>query len=324
MKAATYTRYGPPEVIRIEQVPTPECKDNEVLIKIRATTITAGDYRMRGFNVPALFWLPGRLYAGLFRPKRKILGTEFSGVVEAVGKSVTRFKAGDSVFGSSGANFGAHAEYICLPEDGILALKPDNISFEQAAAVSFGGLTALYFLREMGKLQEGQRLLINGASGGVGTAAIQIAASLGAQITGVCSTANVELVASLGAVDVFDYTKIDVIESHEAYDMIFDTVGTLSVARSKKILTPEGVFLTAVIQLQHVLHMLAGPFLGSKKVVGTIAVEKREDLLYLRGLLGNGRLQPYIDRSYPFEQIVEAHRYAETGHKRGNVVVKLC
>ncbi len=253
--------------------------------------------------------------------KRKILGTEFSGTVEAVGTQVTRFKSGDAVFGSSGAAFGAYAEYLCLPEDGVLAVKPDHISFEAAAAVPFGSLAALFFLRDRGHIRSGQKVLVNGAAGGVGTAAVQIAKYFDTQVIGVCSTANAALVSSLGADKVVDYTRADFTKGDDTYDIIFDTVGNLSVARSKKVLNSRGVFLTAVIELRHLVQMARTAMAGSKKVIGAIASEKAEDLNFLKGLLENERIKPFIDRVYPLDRIVEAHRYAEKGHKRGNVVV---
>lgn len=323
MKAAIYTRYGPPEVLEIKEVPKPVCGDLEMIIKVRATTVTAGDYRMRAYKVPPLFWLPGRIYAGLLRPKRPILGTELAGVVEAVGKNVSRYNIGEAVFGSTGAQFGAYAEYVCLPEDSVLALKPDHVTFEQAAAVPFGSLAALFFLRDQGKLQPGHNVLVNGASGGVGSAAVQIARSLGARVTGVCSTANIEMVRSLGAANVVDYTQTDVTRGHGTFDLILDTVGNLPVLRAKRILRNTGVLVTAVIGLPHVVQMVWTSVTGGKKVIGSVVSEKIEDFLFLASLVREGRIKPFIDRAYPFDQIAEAHRYAENGHKRGNVVITL-
>jgi len=321
MKAAVYAKYGPPDVLRLEEVPKPTPGENELLIKTRATTVTAGDYRMRGYHVPPLFWLPGRLYMGIFRPRRRILGTEFAGTVEAVGSRVRRYQPGDAVFGSTGDRFGAHAEYIRLPEEAVVATKPGNMTWEEAAAIPFGGLTALFFLRDRGKIQSGQKVLINGASGGVGSAAVQLAKCFDAEVTGVCSGNNLEMVKSLGADHVIDYTREDFTRNETVYEMIFDTVGNLPVSRCKRVLTPEGVLLTTVIGAGHVFQMVWSAMAGGKKVVGAVAPERVEDLLYIKALVEAGKIKPAIDRRFALERIVEAHRYAEKGHKKGNVVI---
>lgn len=323
MKAIVCTRYGPPEVLQLEEVEKPAPHDNEVLIQIHATSVTAGDYRMRGFQVPIEFWLPARLAMGITRPKKSILGMNFSGTVEAVGKNVKRFRKGDKVFGTSGARYGAYAEYLCLPEDGALVAKPATITFDEAAAFPFGALTALFFLRDQGNIQRGQKVLIYGASGAVGTAAVQLARYYGAEVTGVCSTANVDLVKSLGATKVIDYTKEDFTASGESYDIIFDTVGKTSFARCTGSLKKDGRCLLTVFRLKQLIQMLWTSMTGDKKVICAIAPDRAEDLKFLVGLVEAGRMKTVVDRRYPLEQTAEAHRYAEKGHKKGNVVITL-
>lgn len=323
MKAIVCTRYGPPEVLQLEEVEKPAPHDNEVLIQIHATSVTAGDYRMRGFQVPIEFWLPARLAMGITRPKKSILGMNFSGTVEAVGKNVKRFQKGDKVFGTSGARYGAYAEYLCLPEDGALVAKPATITFDEAAAFPFGALTALFFLRDQGNIQRGQEVLIYGASGAVGTAAVQLARYYGAEVTGVCSTANVDLVKSLGATKVIDYTKEDFTASGESYDIIFDTVGKTSFARCTGSLKKKGRYLLTVFRLKQLIQMLWTSMTGDKKVICAIAPDRAEDLKFLVGLVEAGRMKTVVDRRYPLEQTAEAHRYAEKGHKKGNVVITL-
>ena len=322
MKAIVYERYGPPDVLELKEVEKPTPKDNEVLIKTHATTVTSGDWRVRSLDVPAGFGLISRLVFGVSGPRQPILGTELAGEVESVGKDVRNFKVGDQVFAFSGAGMGCYAEYKCIPEDGAVALKPPNLTYDEAAAISFGGTTALDFFRR-GKLQSGERVLVNGASGGVGTAAVQLAKHFGADVTGVCSTANVELVISLGANHVIDYTKEDFTKNGETYDVIVDTVGTAQFSRSKSSLKERGRLLLVLGGLPDMLQIPWVSMTSSKKIIAGPATERAEDLRFLAELAQAGAFKPVIDRRYPFEQIAEAHRYVDTGHKKGNVVITL-
>ena len=322
MKAIVYTRYGSPDVLQLKEVAKPAPNDSEVLIKTYATTVTSGDWRVRSLNVPAGFGLIIRLVLGVSRPKQPILGTELAGVVESVGKDVGKFKVGDPVFAFSDAAMGCYVEYKCMPEDGAVALKPANLTYDEAAALSFGGITALDFFRR-GKLQSGEKVLINGASGGVGTAAVHLARHFGADVTGVCSTANVELVRSLGAGHVIDYTKEDFTQNGETYDVIVDTAGTAPFSRSKASLKERGRLLMVLGGLPDMLQIPWVSMTSSKKVIAGPAAGRAEDLRFLAGLAAAGEFKPVIDRRYPFEQIAEAHRYVDTGRKKGNVIITL-
>jgi NADPH:quinone reductase-like Zn-dependent oxidoreductase len=323
MKAIVYTEYGSADVLHLKDVKKPTPKNNEVLIKVYAATVTTGDCNVRGFTfVPPGFGLLPRLMLGLKKPKITILGTELAGEVEAVGKAVTLFKKGDQVFGIGSDRFGAYAEYACRLEKGALALKPTNLTYDEAATVPFGAGTALYFLRDMAKIKPGQKILVNGASGGVGVYAVQLAKHYGAEVTGVCSTPNVELVKSLGADKVIDYTKEDFTKSGVTYDIILDTVvGKTSFLRCKGSLKQNGLYLAVAGGLQEAAQMLWTSITGGKKVIFGSPVERKEELIFIKDLVESGKIKPVIDRRYPLEQTAEAHRYVDQGHKKGSVVI---
>ncbi len=306
MKAIVFTQYGPPEVLQLVEVSKPAPRNHEVLVKVHATSVTIGDTIMRSLNLPVHGWqkFMGRLILGWSKPRRPILGMELAGEIEAIGKKVTRFKPGDPVFASTFAvGFGGHAEYKCLPENGVITIKPANLTYEEAAAAPGAGMTAWHCL-EKGKIQPGQKVLVYGASGAVGTNAVQLASRhFGAEVTGVCSGANLELVKSLGASRVLDYTRQDFTQGGETYDVVFDAVGKLPPAQGKKALKPGGIHLN--------VHK------------DSDGGETRAGLLRLKGLIEAGQIRPVVDRVYPFDQIVEAHRYVEQGHKKGNVVITM-
>jgi NADPH:quinone reductase-like Zn-dependent oxidoreductase len=322
MKAVIYKKYGSPEVLQLAEVAKPTPKEREVLIKVQATTVTSVDWRVRSLNMPVGFGLISRLVFGILKPRQPILGTELAGEIESVGKDVSKFKVGDRVFGLSGISMGCHAEYKCLPEDGMVMLMPDNLTADEAAALSFGGTTALDFFRR-GKLQSGEKVLINGASGGVGTAMVQIAKHFGADVTGICSTANVELVESLGADRTIDYTQTDFTTNGETYDIIVDTVGTAPFSRSKGSLKASGRLMLVLAGLPDLLMAPLVSMTTNKKVIAGPAAERVEDLDFLAKLAAAGAFKPFVDRRYPLDRIAEAHSYVDTGHKRGNIVITL-
>jgi NADPH:quinone reductase-like Zn-dependent oxidoreductase len=321
MRAMVYHRYGSPEVLILADLPKPVPKANEVLIRVHATTVTTADWRARSLTLPPGFRLMGRLVFGVFGPRQPILGTELAGVIETVGPAVTRFAAGDEVFAFTGAHYGCHAEYRTVAETGLIALKPPRLSFEEAAALSFGGTAALIFLRDKGRIRLGDQVLIVGASGGIGTAAVQIARHFGAEVTGVCSTANVELVRSLGAERVIDYTKEDFATQGETYDIILDTTGTVSFPRCERSLKPGGRLLLVQASFAQTIGRERPPKSSGKKVIAGVASVKVEHMTYLAALAATGELKPVIDRSYPLARASEAHAYVDTGRKRGSVAL---
>jgi NADPH:quinone reductase-like Zn-dependent oxidoreductase len=322
MKAIVHTAYGPPDELQLQEVEKPVPKEDEVLIKIHATTVTTTDCNMRNMTfLPKLLRLPMRMQFGFREPKIKILGIELAGEIEAVGKDVKRFKVGDYVYGTPEPALGAHAEYICMPEDGVLAKKPTNMTFEEAATVTLAGHTALYFIRDQGKIKAGQKVLIIGASGAVGTFAVQLAKNSGAEVTGVCSTSNLEMVKSLGADKVIDYTKEDFTQSGETYDVIFDAVNKSSFLRCRNSLKEKGVYLLTMPSLTFLLHTIWASRVGDKKIMNGSREATLEDLHFFNELIEAGKLKTVIDRRYPLEQTAEAFRYVEKGHKKGNVVI---
>ncbi len=327
MKAIIFTKYGSPDVLHLTNVPKPTPKDNEILVRVRATPVNYGDLIARDFahspfNMPAPLYLPARLAFGWNRPKIQILGSELAGDVEAVGKSVTKFKPGDAVFAYVGMNMGANAEYICLPESGMVAIKPSNLDYAESASLPYGAIMAASLLKKA-NLQPGQKILVNGASGGIGALAVQLAKHFGAKVTGVCGTPRLDYVKSLGADKVIDYTRQDFTQNGETYDVIFDILGRVSFARAKNSLKPDGILLYASFKGRALLDMLWTARFSRQKVVCALADEKVESLLLVKELAEAGKVKAVIDKRFPLEQAAEAHRYVEAGHRQGNVVITI-
>ncbi len=322
MLAVTCRRYGPPEVLTIEDVARPAPKDDEVLVRVIASSVTSGDVRMRAFTGAGIFWLPMRLLFGVLRPRNPITGMEFAGNVAAVGEGATGFRVGDAVFGMKIG--GANAEFIAVREAGAIAAKPDGLTFEEATVVPFGALSALDFLRDFVQIKPGQKILIHGASGAVGLFAVQLAKHFGAHVTGVCSTANLDLVTSLGADRVIDYTKEKFAQGEQVYDAILDTVGGTSFSRSKRVLAPTGRHVFVVQTLTQLLQALwTSMRRGKRVIVGFSGGDSKENLLLIKGLIETGRIRPVLDRTYRLPDIVDAHRYVDTGRKRGGVAISI-
>jgi NADPH:quinone reductase-like Zn-dependent oxidoreductase len=318
MKAVECTKYGPPDVLQLKEVEKPTPKDNEVLVKVYATPVASGDAKFRSFKFPLFVWLLMRIMYGFRGPRNKILGSQLAGEIESIGKDVKLFKEGDQVFGPS---FGSYAEYVCLPEDQVIAIKPVNMTYEEAAAVPVGGLVALAFLRDKANIQNGQKVLLIGAFGCIGTFAVQLAKYFGTEVTGVCSTTNLEMVKSIGADKVIDYSKEDFPKNGETYDIIFDTVSKSSFSFCKSSLKQKGVYLVTVPTLAIILQMLWTSMVGGKKLIFGGENRKAEDLVFLKDLIEAGNIKSVIDKTYSMEQIVDAHRYVDKGHKKGNVVI---
>jgi 2-desacetyl-2-hydroxyethyl bacteriochlorophyllide A dehydrogenase len=326
MKAIVWTKYGQPDGFQLQEIEKPVPKDDEILIKIHATTVTAGDCEMRRLELPLMLSFPVRVYAGIIKPKRiSILGQELAGEVVEVGRQVKSFKKGDQVYGTTGFGFGANAEYICLPGEpnemqGTLATKPTNLTYEEAAAVPTAGFEALHYLRRA-NIQPGKKVLIIGAGGSIGSFSIQLARHFGAEVTGVDSTEKLEMMRSIGAKHVIDYTKEDYTSKGETYDLIIDVVGRSSVSRRLKLLKPDGYYFLAYAGLSHLFLGMWISMTSNKKVKVESASQRKEDLIFLKELIEAGKIKPVIDRCFPLEQTAEAHRYVESGHKKGNVVI---
>ena len=323
MKAVLHTHYGSPDLLELREVDKPVPKANEVLIAIDATTVSTGDCNVRNFTFVTKSMRPiAKLMFGIGKPwKERILGTELAGEVEGAGQDVTRFKTGNRVVASTGMAGGGHAQYACLPETGAVVLKPDSLSWEEAVAIPFGANTALYFLRDLGKIRAGQELLIIGASGAIGSAGVQLAKHFGATVAGVCSGANVELVKSLGADTVIDYTRDDFTKNGKTYDLIFDVVGATTFGRCQNSLKPNGIFLQNIMELTDVVRVLWTSIASRKKIKGGVAINNLKRMSFIAELVAAGKLRPVIDRTYPLERIAEAFKHVEQGHKKGNVVI---
>lgn len=326
MRAAIHHRYGPPDVVSVGTVPDPVAKPGRVLVRVRAATVSSADVRLRSMDLPSPVFVPlARAFFGVFRPRHPVRGTELSGVVEAVGEGVTAFAPGDAVIASPGARGGAHAELVSIPAGGAIVPKPESLTFAEAAAVPFGGLTALYFLRDRGGIAPGQRVLVNGASGAVGTAAVQIARHFGARVTGVCSARNLDLVRSLGAEAVIDYneTPLERLRVGASFDIVFDTVGTAGFGSVRHLLAPNGRYLAAVMRLDEIVRSVTTAVRPGPRVIGGVATEKPEDLRFLADLAARGAYRPVIDRTYPLDEVAAAHAFVDTGRKAGNVVLSV-
>jgi len=317
MRAIVCREYGKPEVLKLENIAKPVPKNNEILVKIISTAVNSGDLRLRRADPWAV-----RLFFGLTKPKNPVLGGVFSGEIEAIGKSVSRYKVGDKIFGATGMTFGAYAEYKCLVDSGIFSLKPENISHAQASVIPFGGTTALHFLRKA-NITPGQQILVYGASGSVGTAAVQLAKYYGGEVTAVCSTTNVELMKSLGASEVIDYTKENFTKNEKEYDVIFETVNKLSFADSIKCLKPTGILILGASEFPGMIKGLWTNITCKQKVITGMISQKSEDILFLKGLIEKGKLKAVIDKSYMLEEMADAHAYAELGHKKGNIAISV-
>jgi len=323
VKAVLHTHYGSPDLLELREVVKPTLKANEVLIAIHATTVSTGDCNVRNFTFVTKSMRPiAKLMFGIRKPwKERVLGTELAGEVEGAGQDVTRFKTGDRVVASTGMAGGGHAQYACFPETGAVVIKPDSLSWEEAVAIPFGANTALYFLRDLGMIQAGCELLIIGASGAIGSAGVQLAKHFGATVAGVCSGANVELVKSLGADTVIDYTRDDFTKNGKTYDLIFDVVGATTFDRCQHSLKPNGVFLQNIMELTDVVRVLWTSIASRKKIKGGVAINNLKRMTFIAELVAAGKLRPVIDRSYPLEHTAEAFKYVEQGHKKGNVVI---
>jgi NADPH:quinone reductase-like Zn-dependent oxidoreductase len=328
MKAIVYTEYGPSDVLHLKEVEKPVPKDNEILIRIYATPVNFGDITARNFRIisprkfsmPLPLWFLSKLLFGFRKPRKKILGSEFAGEIEAVGKDVKLFRTSDQVFGYRGMSLGANAEYLCMPEKGLAAIKPVNMTYEEASAVPYGAITSLSLLRKV-NIRKGQKVLINGASGGIGSYAVQFARYFGAEVTGVCGTQRLKLVKSLGADKVIDYTKEDFTDSSETYDFIIDILGKSSFSRVKRSLKPNGRCLLVSFKMKQLFQMLWTKIKGGKRVICALSTEKAEDLTFIKELIEAGKIKSVVDRCYPLEQAAEAHRYYESGKKKGSVVI---
>jgi NADPH:quinone reductase-like Zn-dependent oxidoreductase len=323
MKAITHTRCGSPDVLHLDDVPMPLPRPNEVRVKVHASTVTSGDVKMRSFeDIPWTMALLARPIFGFFKPKQPILGVEFAGEIDTVGKDVSSFTIGEKVFGITGMQSGTNAQFVCVPADRAIVTMPENQSFTDMAAIPFGALTAMHFLK-VGKIKQGDHVLVYGASGAVGVAAIQVAKHFGATVTGVCSTKNLELVESLGADHVIDYTQQDYLQSNQTYDILFDTVGKTTFGKAKRILTPDGRYLQTVFAIRHLFQMGLANLLTQRKIVCTVSADGRDDLLAIKAMIEAGIYKPVIDRVYPLEEAAEAHRYVDDGHKVGSVVLTI-